>query len=137
MDIKHKIEQFKKEIGNPTRYNQEQQKIFAAFTKENGKDINFSITDSEGVTLRLFIKSSDSAIHILKRHYLEEKGKVTAHEILHMFDIIRTGAKTFENNKYTYRKQYKINKTTFTIVISLVKSNGKVALKTFYSNREY
>ena len=136
-NLEKKIAAFKREAGDKSQYTPEQQKIYAAFTKLNGKDTNFAVIDQEGITIRFFIKSSAGAKHILDEHYLVERGKVTAKEILNMLDVIRTGKKTFENDSYVYRKKYTINGFTYTVVLRLIKANGKIALKTFYSNRGY
>lgn len=90
-NIREKIDIFKREAGEKERYNIEQQKIYSAFTKENGKSIRFAITDCKGKNLRVTLDPATEVRKILLKHYQEPTGTVTAKEILNMFDIVRTG----------------------------------------------
>ena len=74
---------------------------------------------------------------ILLKHYRGENGTVSSKEILNMFDVMRTGSKSFNDGNYVYRKKYVKHGNVYFIVVKLF-SNGKDAvLKSFYSNVGY
>lgn len=135
--IEKKIEQFKKEAGPKEQYNTEQQKIYSAFAKTNGKSVRFDITDCEGIAIKITLDPATEVKKILLKHYQEPKGTVTAKDILQMFDVVRSGSKQFNKGNYVYQKRYTRNGNVYFAVIKLF-SNGKDAvLKSFYSNIGY
>ena len=75
--IRKKIELFKSEAGEKEQYNIEQQKIYSAFTKENGKGIRFAVTDCEGKIFKVTLDSATEVRKILLKHYQEPNGTVT------------------------------------------------------------
>lgn len=136
-NVQRKIEAFKREAGAKDKYNTEQQKIYTAFTKENGKDITITLTDCEGVKLKVLLKSADEVQKILLKHYKGKKGTVTAKEILNMFDVVRTGKKQFNIGNYVYRKRYVRNGSVYFTVIKLFANGKDAVLKSFHSNIGY
>lgn len=136
-NLEKKIAAFKREAGDKSQYTPEQQKIYSAFTKVNGAEVSVKVTDCEGVTMNVKLQASKEVRKILLKHYRGEKGTVSGREILNMFDVMRTGSKSFNDGNYVYRKRYVKHGNVYFIVIKLF-SNGKDAvLKSFYSNVGY
>ena len=105
-NLEKKIAAFKREAGDKEQYSVEQQRLYYVFTKARGKELHFALTDCEGVRLNVYVDPADEVQKILLKHYRGKKGTVTAREILNMFDVVRTGAKRFEDGKYIYQKRY-------------------------------
>ena len=136
-NIREKIDIFKREAGEKERYNIEQQKIYSAFTKENGKSIRFAITDCKGKNLRVTLDPATEVRKILLKHYQEPTGTVTAKEILNMFDIVRTGTKKKEKGNYVYTKKFVRKRAVYFAVLKLFPNGKDAVLKSFYSNLGY
>ena len=135
--IQEKIRAFIKEAGPRERYDVEKQKIYSAFTKENGKDVGFSIVDCEGVNIKVKLESSKEVKKILLKHFQTDNGTVTAKDILNMFDVMRTGSKSFNNGNYVYSKRYVRRGNVYYTVIKLFSNGRDAVLKSFYSNIGY
>lgn len=135
--IEKKIEQFKKEAGPKEQYNIEQQKIYSAFAKTGGKSVRFDIVDCEGVIIKITLAPGTEVRKILLKHYQEPKGTVTAKDILHMFDVVRTGSKLFNKGNYVYQKRYTRKGNVYFAVIKLFFNGKDAVLKSFYSNVGY
>ena len=134
--IEKKIRQFKAEVCD-RELTTEQAKIYAAFTKTNGKTINVHVTDCEGVNLKIALDSSTEVKKILLKHYKTSDGTVTALQILNMFDLVRKGKKYFSQGNYVYSVKKVKNSVTYKTVIKIY-SNGKDAvLKSFHSTIGY
>ena len=136
-NIQKKIELFKCEAGEKKQYNIEQQKIYSAFTKENGKSIRCAITDCEGKNLKVTLDPATEVRKILLKHYQEPNGLVTAKDILNMFDVVRTGTKRYEKGNYVYTKRFVRKGDVYFTVLKLFPNGKDAVLKSFYSNRGY
>ena len=133
--LSKRIEQFIEEVG-VMELTPEQGKIFYAFTKSK-KDVNFDVTDCEGVNLKITLDPRQEVRKILLKHYNTNNGTVTAKDILKMFDIVRKGEKKFNNGNYVYSQMRRKNGVTYKTVIKIF-SNGKEAmLKSFHSTIGY
>lgn len=133
--LNKKIAQFIEEVG-VMELTPEQGKIFYAFTRSK-KDVNFEVTDCEGVNLKITLDPQQEVRKILLKHYNTNNGTVTAKDILKMFDIVRKGEKKFNNGNYVYSQIRRKNGVTYKTVIKIF-SNGKEAmLKSFHSTIGY
>ena len=133
--LSKRIEQFIEEVG-VMELTPEQGKIFYAFTRSK-KDVNFDVTDCEGVNLKITLDPRQEVRKILLKHYNTNNGTVTAKDILKMFDIVRKGEKKFNNGNYVYSQMRRKNGVTYKTVIKIF-SNGKEAmLKSFHSTIGY
>ena len=135
--IRKKIELFKSEAGEKEQYNIEQQKIYSAFTKENGKGIRFAVTDCEGKIFKVTLDSATEVRKILFKHYQEPNGTVTAKDILNMFDVVRRGVKRYEKGNYVYTKRFLRKGEVYFAVLKLFPNGKDAVLKSFYSNQGY
>lgn len=134
--VKAKIEQFRKEIGNRP-LNEEQQKIYSAFTKENGSRIYCSVTDGYGCSYKVFLESSKEIKKILIKHYRTNDGTVTALQILNMFDTVRTGTKYTSQGNVVYKKTRTKDGVEYHTVIKIFKNGTDAVLKSFHSTIGY
>lgn len=133
--LSKRIEEFIEEVG-VMELTPEQGKIFYAFTRSK-KDVNFEVTDCEGVNLKITLDPQQEVRKILLKHYNTNNGTVTAKDILKMFDIVRKGEKKFNNGNYVYSQIRRKNGVTYKTVIKIF-SNGKEAmLKSFHSTIGY
>ena len=136
LSIKEKISIFKEETKSLS-LNNEQQRIYNAFVYQDVKPINFRVTDKYGSIIHFTLytnKRDDGVIHILKRHYKEKRGEITAIEILNFCDIIRLGE--LEADKRTMVYTYTAKGNTYKLILALKKTrNEKNILKSFYSNK--
>ncbi len=136
-NIDDKIALFIKEAGDKSKYNVEQQKIYTAFTKTNGKPIRVQVVDCEGVKLNVSIDPKTEVSKILKKHFYEANGTIKTQHILKMFDVMRSGKKAFNNGNYVYRKKYVKNGEVYFLVIKLFQNGKDAILKSFHSNLGY
>ena len=132
-----KIALFIKEAGDKSKYNEEQQKIYTAFTKTNGKPIRFQVVDCEGIILNVSIDPKTEVAKILNKHFYESNGMVKTEHILKMFDVMRSGVKSYNKGNYVYRKRFTMKGEVYFLVIKLFQNGKEAVLKSFYSNIGY
>lgn len=134
MTLSDKIEAFKKEVGNRT-LTEEQRRIYNEFCKTKGKGKTFFVIDKAGKQISFVIycdKFDCGTQHILKNHYMENKGRVTAVEILNMLDVIKYGV-PHKSNAYTvYSYKHVSGSVKLNATLRLTKQG---LLKSFYSDR--
>ena len=135
--IDAKIALFIKEAGDKSKYNEEQQKIYTAFTKTKGKPIRFHVVDCEGVVLNVSIDPKTEVVKILNKHFYENNGMIKTEHILKMFDVMRLGVKSYNNGNYVYRKRFTMKGDVYFLVIKLYQNGKDAVLKSFYSNVGY
>lgn len=135
-NIERKITSFCQEVGEMSM-NDEQKRIYRAFTLASVKPYRFVVTDKYDNTVRFVLytnKCDDGVLHILSKHY-NGIGKVSAQEILNLCDVIRLGNLSVSENTMLYT--LKRNGQTFKLIVALKKSKtGNNVLKSFYSNRK-
>lgn len=130
-----KIEDFKNEIGEMV-LNEEQKKIYDAFTKVQGRKIYVTVCDSENTILKILLESQTEVKKILLKHYKGSKGIVTASEILNMFDVVRTGDKYFNLGNYVYTKVYTKGGKRYRTVLKIFNNGSDAVLKSFNTKDE-
>ena len=136
-DLDKITQNFINEIGD-IQLNEEQKRIYNAFVYRKRGMYNFCINDKYGNTIRFSMytnKTDDGVIHILKRHYNNTLGHVTAMEILCFPEVVRMGNITADKNTITYTM--KKSGRDYSLIIGL-KTTGteKNILKSFYSDKK-
>lgn len=133
--LEQRIAQFKEEIGSRP-LNEEQKKIFAAFTKVNGSKIYVHAVDCEGVVLKVLLESSGEVKKILLKHYKGTEGTVSANDILNMFHVVRTGDKQFSSGNYVYTKFIYRKGKRYRVVLKIHDNGTDAVLKSFNTKDE-
>lgn len=136
MTVDQKIQKFIREL-NGVSLDDTQAKIYYMFVRNGGHPVNISVNDKNGETVRFRIyggKDGEGSEHILKRHYCNSRGEVSALEIINLCEVIRKGEKHRQLgcDVYEYRKHNRSAKLT--TVLKVLVDDRKV-LKSFYSDR--
>ena len=133
--LQDKIELFKNEIGT-RKLNIEQQKIYSAFTKKSGSKIYVSVTDCEGIRLKITLESQAEVKKILLKHYNGTTGTVTAWEILNMFNVVRYGSKNYSDGKYVYSRIFIKGGKRYRAIVKIFRDGSNAVLKSFNTKDE-
>ena len=134
--IDEKIALFKAEVGD-RELNEEQSKVFNAFSKKNGSVVKVHVVDCEGICLKVSLDSSAEIRKVLSKHYRTTDGTVTALQILNMFDTVRTGYKYFSNGNVVYEKSWMDNGVKYFTVLKIYPNGKDAVFKSFYSTIGY
>lgn len=134
-NLEKKIAAFKREAGSKEQYNVEQQKIYTAFTRKNGRPIRVEVIDCSGIKMKISLDSTTEVKKILLKHYKGKEGRVTADEILRMFDVVRYGHKKSNHGNFEYTLTFDRGKFTYFTIVKLFPNGEDAILKSFYTNR--
>ena len=134
--IQEKIKQFKKDLkGYPM--DERQKRLYKSFIRTSGNPSSFSAIDKEGKIVKFKLRSdstTEGTQHILLKHYRGFIGKVTAIEIISMFEVIEKGNKAKDSKSITYTM--KKNYPKGSLIVGIKITAGQAVLKSFYSNRK-
>lgn len=134
--IQEKIKQFKKDLkGYPM--DERQKRLYKSFIRTNGHPTLFSTIDKYGDVVKFKLQSdstTEGTQHILLKHYNGIVGRVTAIEIISLFNVIEKGEKHngIKHTTYTLERKYKRN----SLIVCIKITSGSAVLKSFYSNRK-
>lgn len=114
-----------------------QKRLYKSFIRTSGNPSSFSAIDKEGEIVKFKLRSdstTEGTQHILLKHYNGIVGRVTAIEIISMFDVIEKGKKhnSVKHTIYTLERKYRRN----SLIVCLKITSGNAVLKSFYSNRK-
>lgn len=115
---------------------EEQRNIFIAFVTASKKK-KIAVTDCKGKDLIISIAPKNEAGKILIKHYNSQNGTVKASEILRMFDIVRTGNKSYSQGNTVYSIIKKKNNETYKTVVKIYSNGTDAVLKSFHSTIGY